>query len=492
VLKARLRTTNSTVEEFLPDLLKYDGPAIDIIDPSRTYPIYGDASTSTDEAPGAGPLVLMVAWKGQLVEIGTIVIDERASLIDARSESSYGAHTRITTAFAPDRTTWGTSIDAYGTRPHSALAQDRLASTGGLVYFLSHADIEEGSVAVIVEEEDTLTRTRTAVAELREGVDYTIDYLSGRIWLLKPLAMMGPPRTIIRDSAAGGSLRWLVVTYRYRTLSPMDAAGHGEMVTQDVAGKATVGAFYRQEERDTLTERRGRTWVEVRPNTDTSIVVEAGRRWGDVQSFSESLDGGLSYRVTQAVGDEPANAFAAQAHTRIPLPRGALAVEAYGRHLDAEFGSMTYGAGSTLDAAGASVAWEPTTDVSLGWRGDLSQDGDVTVGDDRVMSRVPVGPFLLDNEARFRDTLAPAGRATRTDLGARLTYRRIGPSTASTSNRCREAPLARPVRWNVVPHWAPPMPSPTPGRPFSTSPKATMSAGAVSGAHTTAIAAAAI
>ncbi|RMF15911.1 MAG: hypothetical protein D6761_07070, partial [Candidatus Dadabacteria bacterium] len=72
LLRARLRTNNERLQDALPALLDYDGPAADLIDPSRSYVVYGDGSTEVDEAPGAGPIVLSLKWRDQVLELGTI------------------------------------------------------------------------------------------------------------------------------------------------------------------------------------------------------------------------------------------------------------------------------------------------------------------------------------------------------------------------------------------------------------------------------------
>lgn len=414
LLKARLRTEQRPLGEFLPELLNYDGPAEDIVDPERTYPVYADAATTVDEAPGEGPLYLLVRWQGQEIEVGTVQFDHGASMLEDRVETSYGARAHLTSR--PLQTTWPTELDVWGTRPQSAWAQDRLQVTGGLIYRLRHGDVQEGSVEVRLEEDDPVTGLRRNVRELRHGVDYNIDHLSGRIWLLRPVAAAGPGREVIRDNTLTGGGRWIVVDYRYRPTDPLDAAGHGERVVQQLGGYGEVGVTYREEEAGGELERRGRTWAEIEPVTGTVVGMEFGRRWGAQSERAISPDGGLSWAVTRSVDDPPANAWGGWLRSE----QGPFTVEGYGMRLEQGYAGLRYGSAATRDAMGVGVAWQVTDDVSVALRGDWIDHGFERHSEERLSAVHPAGPVRLEHEARLRQT--PGRPDDRGDLGSRVVW----------------------------------------------------------------------
>lgn len=414
LLKARLRTADATVEEFLPTLLKWQGSAADLIDPERTYPVYGDAATSADLAPAAGPLYLLLGWRDQVLEVGTIEIDHGPSRLDDGLDRAYGARVRVSTA--PLAPTAPTTLDVWGTQPQSAFAQDRLAVTGGLIYRLRHGDVEEGSLRVTLQEEDTVTGTLRTLRELQIGVDVDVDWLSGRLWLLRPVSIGGPGAAVVRDDTLPGGTRWLVVDYRWRPLDPLEAAGHGERFAQQIGQYGEAGVVYREEHDDGDLSRRGRTWLTVRPATDTTVDLEFGRRWGRQLERATSLDGGLLWDVTSSTIDEPANAWAGGVRSQV----GPVEIEADGRHLDAGYGSLRYAGGGYEDAAGLGFAWQVTDGVRTGLRGDFSDREGTAISEERLWAEYPAGPFILRNEARTRQDLR--GPGDRGDLGARLTW----------------------------------------------------------------------
>lgn len=414
LLKARLRTADATVEEFLPTLLQWQGSAADLIDPERTYPVYGDAATSVDLAPAAGPLYLLLGWRDQVLEVGTIEIDESPSRLDDGQDRAYGARVGLSTA--PLAPTAATRLDVWGTQPQSAFAQDRIAVTGGLIYRLRHGDVEEGSLRIVLQEEDTVTGTMRTLRELQLGVDVDVDWLSGRIWLLRPVSIGGPGADVVRDDTLPGGTRWLVVDYRWRPLDPLEAAGHGERITQQLGDFGEVGLHYREEHGNGELARRGRTWLSVQPVTGTTVDLEFGRRWGRQLERATSLDGGLLWDVTASTVDAPANAWAGGVRSLV----GPVEVEAEGRHLDAGYGSLRYGGAGYEDAGGLGFAWQVTDEVRAGLRGDFSDREGTAISEERVWAEYPAGPFILRNEARTRQDLR--GPADRGDLGARLTW----------------------------------------------------------------------
>lgn len=413
LLKARLRTADTTVEEFLPTLLKWQGSAADLIDPERTYPVYGDAATSVDLAPAAGPLYLLLGWRDQVLEVGTIEVDDGPSRLDDGLDRAYGA--RVGLSSAPLMPTAPTELDVWGTQPQSAFAQDRLAVTGGLIYRLRHGDVEEGSLRILLQEEDTVTGTMRTLRELQLGVDVDVDWLSGRLWLLKPVSIGGPGSAVVRDDTLPGGTRWIVADYRWRPLDPLEAAGHGERFVQRIGDHGEAGVHYREEHDDGDLSRRGRTWLVVRPVTDTTVDLEFGRRWGRQLERATSLDGGLLWDVTSSTVDTPSNAWAGGVRSRI----GPVEIEADGRHLDAGYGSLRYGNSGYEDAARLGFAWQVTDEVHTGLAGEFSDREGTAISEERLWAEYPAGPFVLRNEARTRQDLRGAG--DRGDLGARLT-----------------------------------------------------------------------
>jgi parallel beta-helix repeat protein len=416
-LRFRLRTPEEEWSLLPRSLRNLERSELNLVDPHRSYPTYGDGSTTVEELPGALFVGMDLRYNNQRWEIGTIEESSRYSLLSSSNRRFTGTRLHLTTQPFFESTSYTTDLDLSLSYEESLYTVDRLVSTGGLVYRLREGNVVEGSEVVVVEEEDPITGIRTVTRTLTYGKDYTIDYLSGTIWLYTPLELSSGPTPVIRDSSITDRRKFLVVSYRYRPSFKLSEWGHGETLVQKLTDRAQVGVHY-DESVETGRSRSGLTWLSLSPTDGTDLRFEFGRRWGILRSYGESQDGGLTYSITGSTLEPPANAFLGTARTTA----GPFTFDLYGRRLEAGFQGFRYLPQGDENAFGAGVGWQITEGVTAEVRGDLQRVVDLSRShSQRVRLRYPLGPLEVIHEGRLLTTLEP-DRTQRGDLGLGLRY----------------------------------------------------------------------
>jgi len=130
----------------------------------------------------------------------------------------FGGHASLGTDDEAER---GVRVEAFGasgdadslTSLSTTPGHAEFLATGGSLFYLPHAAIARGSEVVRVVVRDGLTRIPVSEQHLVRGVDYDVDYLSGRILLASPLSMIAPVRLLRSDPPTAGAEPVLVVDY---------------------------------------------------------------------------------------------------------------------------------------------------------------------------------------------------------------------------------------------------------------------------------------
>ena len=188
---------------------------LDRLDPEDYYLVYGDDSTSYDDAPTSGRIYLRVERKQGYAVWGDFKADIAGNTMLRNDRSLYGGKL----AYQSDEvTTSGNArleAQAYAAQPDTLPQRDVLRGTGGSAYFLSRQDINGYSETLMVEVRDPDTGRIIERRTLERDVDYDIDYLQGVVILRRPLSSSAPDNTVVRDGGLGSNEVNLVATYEY-------------------------------------------------------------------------------------------------------------------------------------------------------------------------------------------------------------------------------------------------------------------------------------
>jgi hypothetical protein len=404
------------------------------LDPDDYYPVYGDASTSIEDAPTRGKFYVRlergdshVMWGNFKAEIGNTEY--------LRNERGlYGANgvyrSEQTTSFGERQT----QVRVYAAQPGTLPQRDILRGTGGSAYFLKRQDITVGSETVTVEIRDDVTGRVLERRTLRYGFDYQMDYLQGIVILSRPLSSSTGAGDIVRSEALGGDQVYLVVNYEYTPAAgDVDGYVYGGRAEQWVGEHVRLGVTGMNEKTGPADQKMYGADVQLRYSDKTYIEGEIARSEGPGFGKSWSYDGGLtiSDKGTAGFPDRRANAYRIEGKADL----GELTGDGLKGDLGAYY-EKREGGFSSLDheVDDTERLWGAKAKVELGDRLTVTGAYDeIKVADGKVDRegkgeaevkldehwRVGAGVKHSDRE----DALASARRnGRRTDLGARVTH----------------------------------------------------------------------
>jgi hypothetical protein len=273
------------------------------IDPNLYYPVYGDDSTLTEDAPTSGKFFVRLERGESRVMWGNYAVRLRGNELATVDRALYGADARLV---SDSVTTFGErkrSLEAFAGDPGTLHAREDFRGTGGSLFYLQHLDLTAGSDLVSVEIRDKDSGIVVRTNDLARGQDYDIDPLQGRIVLSQPLPSTADDSQIVRSADLSGDPVYLVVRYEYEP-------GLTQIGTYSVGGRASswlgdhveVGATGSQDP-DGLggQSKLGGADATVRYTPATYLKGEVARTEGPGTGAQSSADGGFTFNpVAQA------------------------------------------------------------------------------------------------------------------------------------------------------------------------------------------------
>ncbi|WP_461395022.1 SdrD B-like domain-containing protein [Deferrisoma sp.] len=312
LLTASLDTGEGKLEDLLSNLDDRDPrQLLRRLDPDRYYPVYGDDSTTTEDAPTQGRLYVRLEQGESHVLWGNFHATQTETELAQVERSLYGAKLHwvsdATTSFGERRIT----VDGFAADPGTLYARDEFRGTGGSLYYLRHQNITVGSEKVRVEVRDRDTGQVLHLTRLAPDQDYEIDPIQGRIVLTEPLPSTAPDGFAVRDRDLAGNPVYLVVAYEYPpTGVDTDELATGGRVSAWVTERLRVGVSGSRQ--DTTGEIRDLVGADVtlRHSAGTYVKAEVSRSRGPGGDESGSPDGGFTFGggAVAAPGDTEASA----------------------------------------------------------------------------------------------------------------------------------------------------------------------------------------
>ena len=423
-----------TGEEDIKDILrKFDdktaGGLLDRIDPDEYYPVYGDDSTSENDAPTSGKLYVKLEKNNSFILWGDYEskIEETEYLRNQRT--LYGAQGHYETQQTTSRGDARAVVQAYAASPDTLPAKDRLLGTGGSSYFLKNNDITVGSETVEVEVINTDTGEVVSRRTLIFGVDYDINYLQGLILLRAPLSGGENSGDLITTGTNGDLQTQLVVGYQYTPgATSVDGYSYGGRVQGWLTDNIRVGATGHSEEKGTTDLQVYGADILLKATDQTYLELEYAESEGSGFIESISADGGLTYTTTAATTGS-GKAYRAKASASLQdLGAGIDGVlTGYYENIDAGFASLTTQSSVDLTRWGltAEVDVNETTSVRLDYD-DYSDSVGKEVREASAQIEFAINQQLsVELGAEQYEILTPgdpANTGDRTDVAARLTY----------------------------------------------------------------------
>ena len=187
------------------------------LDEENHYPVYGDDSTTYEDAPTYGRFYVRGETENGEAMWGNFKTELPGNELMRFQRGLYGAkaewHDIEITSFGEQRT----RLVGFAADPGTIGSREDFLSTGGSVYYFRNQDIVPGSERVFVEIRD---RDSGLVLERQELIgerDYEVNYLQGRVLLREALSITADRALFVRNSSLAGNPVHLVVHYEYST-----------------------------------------------------------------------------------------------------------------------------------------------------------------------------------------------------------------------------------------------------------------------------------
>jgi len=402
------------------------------LDPDRYYPVYGDDSTTVEDAPTRGKFYVKLARGESHVMWGNFQTQLSGTDLVQYSRGMYGANLKLRSDTATSFGQKNTQVDAFLGDPGTLGAREQFRGTGGSLYYVQHQDTTRGSEKVWLEVRDKDSGIVLKTTQLSATQDYDFDAIQGRILLTSPLPSTADDSQLVRAGSLSGNPVFMVVSYEYtpsiRDINNMTVGGH---VSQWLGDKVQIGATgYRQGDQATRQHIYGID-ATYRISAGVYLKAETAQSSGVGTTTQSSGTGGFEFNsITSQGGNANAHRveFAADL-SEISSVKGK--INAYWQDRDRGFSSPGQITNEDSQQAGFSADVEITDTTSVQAKTDVknadtqdSQAIQASVKHRFTPNWAASVGVRIDNMdtyvANVSKTLSQDG--DRTDLGAQIDY----------------------------------------------------------------------
>ncbi|HTG01014.1 MAG TPA: flagellar motor protein MotB, partial [Nitrospirota bacterium] len=269
------------------------------INPQYFYPTFGDDSTVEEGAPTLGKFYLKMKKDDTYGLWGNFKIGYNDNDLARVDRALYGANVHLqpqaTTSFGEKRFL----LDGFAAQPGTVGTRDEFLGTGGSLYYLRHQDILTGSERVRIEIRDKDSGIVTAVKNLAPALDYSVDYLQGRVLLSQPLSATAGDSMLVSSDAVSGNRVYLVVHYEYEPsagdTNSMSLGGRSHVWLNDYV---KLGVTATREGDSENPSKLSAADLTLRKSSLTWVKVETSRSSGAGLTSLTSGDGGFTFSST--------------------------------------------------------------------------------------------------------------------------------------------------------------------------------------------------
>jgi flagellar motor protein MotB len=344
------------------------------IDPDYYYPTFGDDGVVQEMAPTLGKFYFKASRGENYGMWGNVKVGYLGNELAHVDRGLYGANAHYGSEAATSFGDRRIAVDGFAATPGTMPSYEEFRGTGGSLYFLRHQDILTGSERVRIEIRDKASGIVTGVVNLRNAMDYDIDYLQGRLLLSEPLSSTADDNLLVRSTGLSGDEAYLVVRYEYTpgldTLDEVATGGQGHYWFND---HLRLGLTANSNEGD-ADSSLGAADLTLRMSPDSWFKVQTGRSKGLLSNRLRSEDGGFGFRGHDDLSFTNANAVAYRADLSVGLDdffKGRDGrVTFYVQNLAAGYSAPGQATIKDTEYSGGTLRMPMTNRVSLAAKGD--------------------------------------------------------------------------------------------------------------------------
>jgi hypothetical protein len=297
LLTAALDTTEGDLGTLVSNLDKKNPhQLLRRLDPDDYYAVYGDDSTTVEDAPTAGRFYVRLQDGKSHALWGNFKIRLDGTELARFERGLYGANVELRsegpTRFGEARA----RISAFAAQPGTLAGRDEFLGSGGSAYFLKRQDISVGSEQVRIEEREAASGNVISSRLLRNGDDYEIDYFQGVILLNQPLASASGASGAVQNGALAGNRNWLIVAYEYTPVTgDVDGYAYGGRAETWLGDHLRVGATGFADSTGGANRNLYAADLMLRASEKTFATLEWARSNGAGYDAQLSTDGGFLF-----------------------------------------------------------------------------------------------------------------------------------------------------------------------------------------------------
>ncbi|MDP3297136.1 MAG: hypothetical protein Q8N09_06020 [Thermodesulfovibrionia bacterium] len=273
------------------------------LDPDKYYPVYGDSSSvNYDAANTLGMLYLLIEWDKSSLLWGNYNIAITDTELASFNRTLYGGKVHYETVSTTQFSEPKTKLIIFKSIAGQKAAHNEFTGTGGSLYYLKNKDIIEGSDKIKIEVRDKITGLVLAAKEMKEGVNYEIDYSNGRVIFWQPISYITESDSIISTHLLDGNPVYVVVDYEYEVKDKYDEGTYGGRVQQSITDYLKIGGTYVKEEQLNKDYELIGTDATIHLGKNIELTGEYAESQSEGVGSFISTDGGLRF-TELATGD---------------------------------------------------------------------------------------------------------------------------------------------------------------------------------------------
>ncbi len=275
------------------------------LDPDLFYPVYGDDSTTVEDAPTRGKFYVKLARGDSHVMWGNFQTKWTGSDFANINRGMYGANAHIV---SDTQTSFGekqVEIDMFAGDPGTLGARDDFRATGGSLYYLRHQDITLGSENIWIEIRDKDSGIVLDATQLTAGQDYDINSIQGRLLLTSPLPSTADDSQLVRAGSLSGHPVFLIASYEYTPgLAEADNMTIGGRASGWINDHVNIGATGYKQGDEATKQTLEEVDATLRYAAGTYIKAEVARSDGPGSGNNNSMTGGFEFNTTSGIDNE--------------------------------------------------------------------------------------------------------------------------------------------------------------------------------------------
>lgn len=434
LLTAAFDTSEEELDDIFDNLDRKDPRRLlRNLDPDDFYPVFGDDSTTVDDAPTSGKFYVRLEKGKSHVLWGDFKTRIDGTELARYERGLYGAKVHLESDYVTSHGQPVAEVEAFAAEPGTLPQRDELRGTGGSAYFLRRQDINRGSEQITIERRDRVTGEVVERTVLRSDEDYQIDYVQGVVLLRRPLQSQGGTTGAVRQGVTGDQDLFLVAVYEYTpTLTDLDGYTYGGRGQVWLTDNVRIGATGYLEDTGFADQTLFGVDAHFRLSEKSYFEFEWAQSDGNTFGIVTSTDGGFIFNPISGNGSVDGKAEAYRAKLALDLgelTEGALEGSIGGYYENRDAGFNAPGRYTTVQERLTGVFADVDLDEDTTLRAKYDEINKADGNDRREISAELEKRFGDEYTASIgvthSDTATSIGSSTgvgeRTDVGARIT-----------------------------------------------------------------------